>query len=259
MPASIVVKFGGSAITDKTKICTPRIDVIHRASAEIAKSSKRIILLHGGGSYAHPFVSRELVRAGFSTGDGLRSVSEIELNLEQLTRMVGVALLLYGRSFVPIRPMSCITLRNGEVNNHFLQPLNLALRRRTIPILHGDVCVDDARGFGILSADRIASLLGKELSVSRVLFGCDVDGVRKNQHRSTIVNEVTKGNHRGVLNGIRDSRTDATGGMRAKVFEAIRLARGGVESFIFDLREPNNLRLLLDGNSSIGTRFVPWR
>lgn len=259
MPASIVIKFGGSAITDKAKICTPKIDVIHRASADIAKSSKRVILLHGGGSYAHPFAKRELARTGFSTRHGLRTVSEIELNLEQLTRIIGVALLLHGRSFVPIRPMSCITLHNGEISKHFLQPLTLALCRGTIPIIHGDVCLDDAKGFAILSADRIASLLGKELSVSRVLFGCDVDGVRKNEHRGTIVREVTKENHQTILKGIRDSRTDATGGMHGKVSEAIRLASVGVESYIFNLREPKNLSLLLDGDSSIGTRFVPWR
>ncbi len=259
MQSSIVLKLGGSAITDKAKICTPRVDVISRAVDEIAKTSKPIILLHGGGSYAHPFVRKKLASNGFRSTVGLRTVSEIELNLEQLTRIIGVGMLLRGRPFVPIRPMSFITLRNGEVNKHFLLPLTLALRSGMVPVIHGDICLDEVKGFGILSADRIASLLGEELTISRVLFGCDVDGVFEKESKQHVVKEVTEQNYESILKRIHDSGSDATGGMHGKMMEAIRLAKIGVETFIFNLRNPMNLKLLLDGDSTVGSRFVPWQ
>jgi isopentenyl phosphate kinase len=258
MDAPVVVKFGGSAITDKKKICTPRLDLIHRAVGEIASYRKPLILLHGGGSYAHPFATKSRIARSFRGRNGLEAISEIELNLDQLTRIIGVALLLRHRPFVPIRPMSFMTLRGQDVGPCFLRPLTAALDRGVIPVIHGDLVVDERGGFGVVSADRIASLFAEKMPVSRVLFGCDVEGVYPNSKASTIVREVARTNCSDLLKGIRESSFDATGGMRGKVVEALRLARRGVESYIFNLKDPSNLRRLLKGDSSVGTRFVPW-
>jgi isopentenyl phosphate kinase len=259
MPSTVVVKLGGSAITNKSKLCTPRLDLIHRAADAIAAYSKQLVLLHGGGSYAHPFATKDLLIGGFKGKSRLGSVSEIELNLDQLTRIIGVALLLRGRPFVPIRPMSFMTLWNGNVHTSFLRPLTAALGLGIIPIIHGDLSVDEKKGFGVVSADRIASLLGEKLAVSRVLFGCDVNGVYADTNGRNVIREVEKSNHKRVLNGLKRSAGDATGGMRGKVEEAVRLAQMGVESYIFNLKDSGNLTRLLNGDSSIGTRFVPWR
>jgi isopentenyl phosphate kinase len=258
MAPIVVLKLGGSAITDKSKDCTPRLTLIHKVATEIAAYNKPLILLHGGGSFAHPYATQDLVRAMFNGEAGLKAVSEIELNLDQLTRIVGVSLMLHQRWFVPIRPMSFMTLREGNVQSWFLNPVALALRRGMIPIIHGDLCIDEQRGFGVVSADRIATLLGQEMPVSQVLFGCDVDGVYRESDPTSIVREVNKSNHSRELKGVKSSTSDATGGMRGKVTEALNLARLGVESFIFNLKDPTNLTRLLAGDRSIGTRFVGW-
>src|SRR6266446_8318850 len=177
MQAPVVVKLGGSAITDKSRACTARLEVIHSAISEISTHSGPLVLLHGGGSFAHPFVSKAALRNGFKRKTQLASVSEIELNLDQLTRIIGVGLLLRHKPFVPLAPMSFLTLRSGNVTKWFLGPINAALRLGLIPLIHGDVAFDEIRGCGIVSADRIASLLGEKIGTSRVLFGCDVDGL----------------------------------------------------------------------------------
>ncbi len=263
MKAAVVVKLGGSAITDKSRICTPRLDLIHRAADEIAAYPRPLILLHGGGSFAHPFVTKDLLLSHFEGASQLRTVSEIELNLDQLTRIIGVALLLHQRAFVPIRPMSFMTLRGDGVSTCFLRPLTALLALGVIPLIHGDLAVNERRGFGVVSADRIASLLGEKLEVSRVLFGCDVDGVypvnRDGSRSSRIIRIVDKSNYSSVLNRLELPTKDATGGMRGKVLEALRLARHGVESYIFNLKTPSNLTRLLNGSSSVGTRFVAWK
>src|SRR6266581_4501763 len=133
MQAPVVVKLGGSAITDKSRVCTPRLDLIHRVAGEIAAYKKQLILLHGGGSYAHPFATRKLLLTGFKGKSQLERVSEIEMNLDQLTRIISVALLLRHRPFVPIRPMSFMTLRNGNLGECFLHPLTTALELGIIP------------------------------------------------------------------------------------------------------------------------------
>ncbi len=97
----------------------------------------------------------------------------------------------------------------------------------------------------------------------RVLFGCDVDGVYsanpKNFPNATLIPEVNSENFRSVLSASRSPSTDATGSMGEKVKQAIWLAKNGCECYIFNLREKNALRMILDQTGSIGTRFVPWK
>jgi isopentenyl phosphate kinase len=263
MQAPVVVKLGGSAITDKSRTSTPRLEVIHNAIKEIAPYSGPLVLLHGGGSFAHPFVSNAALKNGFRQKSQLASVSEIELNLDQLTRIIGVGLLLRHRPFVPLAPMSFMTLREGHVVRSFLDPITAALRMGLTPLIHGDVAFDEIRGCGIVSADRVASLLGEKIGISRVLFGCDVDGLYdgnpKASSKAELIAEVNRGNYVRVLKGLKPSRGDVTGGMRGKALEALRLARHGCETYVFNLTKSGNLRSLLKGSSSIGTRFAPWR
>lgn len=260
---AVVVKLGGSAITDKARVCTPRLDLIHRAAGEIAEYDRHLILLHGGGSFAHPFATKQLLQSRFKDRSQLETASEIELNLDQLTRIVGVALLLNNKPFMPVRPLSFLTLRDGEVKESFLKPISQLLRMGTVPLIHGDLAIDERRGFGVISADRIASLLGERMHVSRVLFGCDVDGVYEGYADQSsplqIVSEINEKNHVRILDRLDVSTRDVTGGMRGKVLEALRLAQAGVESYIFNLKIPSNLSALLNGGTSIGTRFLPWK
>lgn len=262
MQASVIIKLGGSAITDKSRACSARLEVIHSAISQISTYSGPMVLLHGGGSFAHPFVSKAALRDGFRRKAQLSSVSDIELNLDQLTRIIGVGLLLRRRPFVPLAPMSFLTLKRGLVSKSFLGPVSAALRIGLTPLIHGDIVFDEIRGCGIVSADRIASLLGEKLGIPRVLFGCDVDGLYdespKKSSNARLISEVTRRNYSKVLKGLRPSRGDVTGGMRGKALEALRLARHGCECYIFNLTESPNLGNLLKGSSSIGTRFVPW-
>ncbi len=263
MQAPVVVKLGGSAITDKSKPSTARLEVIHNAIKEVASYSGQLVLLHGGGSFAHPFVSEAALRNGFRQKSQLASISEIELNLDQLTRIIGVGLLLQHRPFVPLAPMSFMTLRSGVVGRWFLSPVTAALGLGLIPLIHGDIVFDETRGCSIVSADRIASLLGEKIGIPRVLFGCDVDGLYdgnpKTSSRAKLIVEVSRRNYSQVLKGLRASKGDVTGGMRGKALEALRLAKHGCECYIFNLTESPNLRNLLKGSTSIGTRFVPWK
>ncbi len=263
MKAPVVVKLGGSAITDKSKASTARLEVIHNAIKEVAAFSGPMILLHGGGSFAHPFVSRAALRNGFRQKSQLSLVSEIELNLDQLTRIIGVGLLLRHRPFVPLAPMSFMTLRRGQVGRSFLDPITAALRLGLIPLIHGDVAFDEIRGCSIVSADRIASFLGEKMGASRVLFGSDVDGLYDGNlmtsSKAELIAEVNRGNYARVLKGLKPSKSDVTGGMRGKALEALWLAKHGCESYVFNLTKSENLRSLLGGSSSIGTRFVSWR
>src|SRR5882762_5340368 len=257
-----ILKLGGSAITDKAKDCTPDIPTIQHAADQLADYRLPLVLIHGGGSYAHPFVTRSGVGGGLRDRSQLRSISETEFYLGQLTRINCASLLLRNRLPVPLHPMSFATLDKGEVKKILLDPIRKALQAGLIPLLHGDLVFDESRGIGVLSGDRIASLVGQRLGASRVLLGSDVDGVYlqnpKTFPSATLISEVTSENFRSVLEASRGPSGDATGGMAEKVKQALQLAKNGCECYIFNLKEKNALRKVLEGDRITGTRFVPW-
>jgi isopentenyl phosphate kinase len=258
-----ILKLGGSAITNKARECTPDIPTIQNVADQLKDYDLPLLLIHGGGSYAHPFVAKSGLGNGLRDRSQLRSISETEFYLGQLTRIICASLLLRGKLPVPFHPMSFVTFDNGKVKTILLDPIRKALQARLIPLLHGDLVFDESRGIGVLSGDRIASLVGQRLGASRVLLGSDVDGVYSQNPKTfpsaTLISEVTSENYRSVLQASRGPSGDATGGMAGKVNQALQLGKNGCECYIFNLKEKNALREILEGDRTIGTRFVPWR
>lgn len=259
-----IVKLGGSAITEKSKDCTPNLPLIHNVAEQIASFKGKMILLHGGGSYAHPSARRAQLQKGFHSKNQLPALSEIELQLDELSRIIGVSLLLSGVWFVPIKPMSFMTLRSGRLLRCFLDPIATALKTGVTPLIHGDIVFDVANGFGIISADRIASILANTFRTSRVLFGTDVDGVftknPKRHRQAEMIPEVRRTNYKQVLRGLKESSgSDVSGGMHGKVLEAVNVARRGCQASIFNLKKQNALRDMLAQTRLHGTTFIPWK
>ncbi len=264
MTSVTIVKLGGSAITDKSKECTPDLRTVQQSVDQLANFPRPLIILHGGGSYGHPMVTKAHLQQGFMEKSQLNAITETELYLDELTRIVGVSLLRRERPFAPLRPMSFVTLRNGEVEKVFLDPLARALKIGLTPLIHGDLAFDSARGISVISADRLASLLGIRLRATRVLFGCDVDGVfsrdPRNSRGARLIKVVGENNAASIVRQVQRSRSsDATGGMFSKLREAVRLAKHGRESYIFNLKKSGLLREALVGRLSRGTRFPPWK
>src|SRR5690349_21311495 len=123
-----ILKLGGSAITDKARECTPDIPTIQRIADQLRDYDRPLILIHGGGSYAHPFVSASGLGKGLRDSSQLRSVSETEFYLGQLTRIICASLLLRGKLPVPFHPMSFVTLDKGRVKKLLLDPIREALQ-----------------------------------------------------------------------------------------------------------------------------------
>ncbi len=258
-----VVKLGGSAITDKSRDCTPDIPVIQHATEQLARYKQPIILLHGGGSYAHPMVTRSKLDRGFIEKTQTIAVSEAELNLDQLTRIIGASLLLNKKPFVPLHPIAFVTMRDGRVGRCFLDPIRKSLELGLTPLLHGDLVFDETKGWGVLSADKLATLFGTRLRVDRVLFGCDVDGIYsrnpKMSDEARLMTEITRSNELALIRNLaREPSGDASGGMLGKATEAFKIARRGIESIVFNLKRRNALSDVLDGRWTVCTRFVPW-
>ena len=65
----IVLKLGGSVITDKNGELAARTEVINRLAEEIALARKEsLIIIHGGGSFGHPTANKHAIKEGLKAG-----------------------------------------------------------------------------------------------------------------------------------------------------------------------------------------------
>ena len=76
MQELIIIKLGGSVITDKSREYTPREDNIKRFAEEIRESEKvfkgKFIIGHGAGSFAHTPAAKFQTKKGLINSRSLR-------------------------------------------------------------------------------------------------------------------------------------------------------------------------------------------
>lgn len=250
----IVVKFGGSAITDKGRRFSVRKRVLRRLAGEVAGSDAEILVVHGGGSFGHPLAKEYRLADGYRDPGQLIGASLTHSAMVRLNEIVTGALRDRGIPAFPVQPSSCMVVSDGRIERAELAPVGKMLELGIVPVMYGDVVPDLKRGFSILSGDQIVTRLALELKASRVILAVDVDGVYTSDPKSDpgaeLIPVITPEN---VPDIGRIKATDVTGGMGRKVMELVELARRGIESHIINALRPGLLRRALEGDRSFGT------
>lgn len=256
----LLIKLGGSAITDKNKEFTARMDIIENICLELSKAKRKIVVIHGAGSFGHPMVKRYKLGAGYKGKDQLQGFLETKMKLYSLNRIVVECLIEKGVPALPFQPLTFMTARKGRIKRIEVRPLINALNLGFTPVLYGDVIFDEALGFSIASGDQIASKLAPRINAKLVIFGCDVDGIftadPKRDPNAKLIPTITLTNVKDVIRMIeRPKSPDVTGGMRGKLRECLKLAKLGIESIILNLTKPGNLEKALMGGEVSCTRI----
>ncbi len=228
----VILKIGGSVITKKGSESVARRDEIDRISHEIVRFKSEadmpIILIHGAGSFGHP-QAMKWVNEGFDASGAYithRSVKE-------LNSMVLESLTCAGIHALPVHPLSSCILENGKIVDFHTGQIKLMLERGVVPVLHGDVVMDRARGASVLSGDRIITYLALAMNASKIGAGSDVDGVLND--KGAVIKKITPPSFIDLKHHISgSSSTDVTGGMLGKVSELLELSKNGINSRIFN-------------------------
>src|SRR5256885_15434118 len=63
----LLVKLGGSVLTEKSRLRTPRRPAIRRLAAELASVRQPLLIVHRAGSYGHILASRHPPKDGGPT------------------------------------------------------------------------------------------------------------------------------------------------------------------------------------------------
>lgn len=275
MKELVLLKLGGSLITDKTQPYTPRLDVMDDISLQIKTALQthpglRLVIGHGAGSFGHVPASE------YHTRDGLppratplmhRERDEDEENYwmgfaevwhqaAALNRHVMDALHNAGVRCMSLSPASSVIASDGQVAVWETTPLRMALSAGIVPVIHGDVVFDEVRGGTILSTEDLFGHLARALSPERILLAGLEAGVWEDfPERTKKIDTITPASFEEIRAGVGKSHgADVTGGMDSKVRQMLELVTlvPGLTAQIFSGEEPGNIARALTGDT-LGT------
>jgi isopentenyl phosphate kinase len=257
------LKLGGSLITDKSQPETPRPGEIARLASEIARAldgpdAPRLLVGHGSGSFGHVAARRYGTRNGVATPAQWRGFAEVSVVAARLNHLVLEALAAGRVPAFRVQPSASALCDDGRITRMELAPLRRALDHGLVPLVYGDVALDDARGGTIISTEEIFGYLAPALKPGRVLLAGDYPGVLDGGGRTIpIISRSTFSRYKDALGG--SAATDVTGGMADKVMTMLRLCEAvpGLTVQIFDGRQPGAvMRALRDPGFDRGTRIT---
>jgi len=260
----MLVKLGGSVITDKSRPFTERRDVIKRLVEEIHSSKKdslyKLIVGHGGGSYPHIPANKYQVHKGLKNEEDFKGVALVQDAAARLNRLVVRALIDAGENGMSIQPSASILAMSSRIIKWDVRVIQEMLNLNLLPVVYGDVVIDVKQGYSIISTEEIFFYLANNLDVKRIVIGSDVDGViDKSSTSGKKVDVITPSDKKWISASLRGAETiDVTGGMKSKVELLITLAaEKGVESEILNATKPGLLELALRGKKGAGTIIRP--
>ncbi len=244
-----VLKIGGSVITDKTQgfFEKAREEEITRIAEEIADHPENLIVIHGAGSFGHPYVEK--------FGRDMTASASVLTHMacRRLNTLFCNALFEAEVNVLPINPFSA--LRVGEeldIDKDFIVAL---IEEGIVPVLHGDMVYNRSKkAFEVLSGDRIAFELAKKLGVNRIGFATDAPGVIVDGEVQEELNI-----EQDLLQSIEETeaKSDVTGGMRGKLKSLLELPSDS-EVLIFSGLEKGNILKFLN-NENVGTKIRKQR
>jgi isopentenyl phosphate kinase len=255
----IVLKLGGSVITNKRKPSTPNLRAIERLANEISQANiSSLILVHGGGSFGHPVAERYNLAEGYRDPSQIMGFSETHRAMTELNSLVMKALINHNIPAVEVQPSSCVITKGGRIFNMELIPVKEMLKMGFVPVLYGDAVLDSEKGFAILSGDQLVASLAIKLDAKRIIMGVDEDGLYtadpKTDPSAHLIDRITLEELKSLKHTIEGSKaTDVTGGMLGKIIELTPAIEHKIQTLIVNATQPQRFYKALKGEKVIGT------
>lgn len=256
----IVIKYGGSALTDRKKRLRVLEDIIFMSLAGM-----KPVIVHGGG----PFINKKLKRLRIKSNfiDGLRVTGEKEINiirevLSSVNRRIVREIRMLGGRGQRVSGRKVIRVRRhrrfselgyvGEVMSVNSARLESICSKNIIPVVSPLGLGRDKRVYNI-NADQASAYVARALSAEKLALLTNVDGIYRDVNdKETLISSLTKGKTRAMIKkGIIGT------GMIPKVKACITAVMGGVKkAHIINGSLPHALLLEIYTDKGIGTEVL---
>jgi len=258
---AVMVKLGGSLLTDKRKKESLRAAVLKRLCGEIhsAKGEKslKLVVGHGGGSFPHYPAHEYNVNDGIAGKDSLKGFALTNDAAARLNRLVVAELIRARESAVSVQPSAWLIAKGGSIHTSFTEQFRLYLNNGFLPVPYGDAVMDYRRGIAIASTEQVLGELAQKLNSRKMVVVAKTNGVftddpleNKDAEFIPLINRRNFPEIRKMLKG--SYGTDVTGGMLGKVEALVALAGKGVKCQVISGEKKGYLKRALLGEK-LGT------
>ncbi|MEM0360247.1 MAG: isopentenyl phosphate kinase [Candidatus Diapherotrites archaeon] len=255
----MLVKLGGSLITDKTKRECLDKKTLARLCREIhsARKKKKIDLIvgHGGGSFPHYPAHKYKVKEGITGKNSLKGFALTSDAAARLNRLVVKELIKSGENAVSVQPSAWLLAENGKIGKAFTEQFKQYLEKGFLPVPYGDAVLDSKKGITIVSTEQILGELAIKLKAKKLIVATNTKGVFTSNplkdKKAKFIPLIERKNFEKIKKMLKGSHgTDVTGGMLHKVEELVELAGKGVECSIISGKKKGNLEKALLGKKT---------
>ena len=243
----ILIKLGGSIITNKEKPLSARRKTIYNILKQIRKIKEPKIIVHGGGSYGHYWS----VKYGMHTKPAkydLKGVSVVKNSMIELNKIILDAAVKNRLNPYSLPPTDFMS-GNRSIKSKILTINDIAKSGLT-PVTYGDALWYGQKKSYILSGDVIMTVLAKVLKPRLSVFVLNVDGVYSNMKSKKLVYDFKK-----EKPSISTNKMDVTGGMTRKITEAAKMSRSGLKVFFANGNKPQRITDAVSGKKFEGALF----
>ena len=258
-PRPVVLKIGGSVITDKNGELAAKTHEINRLAEEIQTAGvRKLVIIHGGGSFGHPVAEKYRIKEGYKEELQKIGFSETHHVMTVLNGLVMDSLVWHNVPAVSVTPSSFIITENGRIRQFENGPVEGLLKMGFTPVLYGDAVLDTKLGFTVLSGDQLVSTLAIKFNAERIVIGIDEDGVfetdPKLEKTAKMFDHLTLGELKKLQSKLgKATACDVTGGMYGKMTELVPAVEQRIPVTVVNAKEPRNICRALQGAKVKGT------
>ena len=259
----IILKIGGSILTNKdsadSEVDTKSLKrIASEIKASLDNSAKELVIVHGAGSFGHPPAKKYKIGEAFDEDEYPQKrigFCETQNAVKKLNMLVCEAFIEKGLPVVAIPASSFMTASNKRIVEGNLDNFKKYLRKGFIPVIYGDVVLDEELEICVISGDQLIQYLARNLNPDMVVLGTDVDGVYnknpKTHDDAIFFDRFSSLQDLDTLEGT--TNVDVTGGMVGKIKELLYLADLGIESKIINAEVEDNIFKVLENEDVKGT------
>jgi isopentenyl phosphate kinase len=257
----VILKIGGSAITDKDGELAAKTEVINRLAEEIKRADlDNLVIVHGGGSFGHPTAQKWGIKEGYKEPTQKLGFAETHHVMTVLNGLVMDALVWHEIPAVSYAPSTCFVTENGRIKSCDSQVLGKMMKMGFTPVLYGDAVLDEKIGFTVLSGDQLVAYLAITMKAEKIVIGVDTDGLYdtdpKTNSSAKPYKHLTLDELKKIqINLGKASGRDVTGGMAGKIAELIPAVEQGIPVTITGATKALSIYRALTGQSVLGTEI----
>ena len=243
----ILIKLGGSIITNKEKPLSARRKTIDNLAKSLKKIQEPIIIVHGGGSYGHYWSVKYNMHTKERKYD-LRGVSIVKNSMIELNKIILDSFLKNKLKPYCLPPTDFMT-GNKPIPKK-VKEIEKISKSGLIPVTFGDALWYGQNKTFILSGDKIMTHLAKILKPKLCIFALNEDGVYSDLKSKKLIHEL-----KGERPSISENKMDVTGGMTRKIEEASKISKMGMNVFFVNGNKPERIVKAVKNRKFEGTLF----